>query len=472
MQVTTNQYYFTTSGDVISERYVSSSDSEFDSLPTDIFIDNHFPDVSAEVSVMFMNITFTEDRRFYNTNYRVQFELEQPVDASHHVYMYAFTVPMSYDISNNVINAGDLVVSQAFFPIMKAVGDYNVGDVFTQQRFITSINTELTNNFGSNILNTLTMRDYIVTNYDFFESEIAISDNQATIYSLTGLDMNLGERMPRMLRLAFIIMRDDDIQVSSLKIKNFTLVPIKGTEQYYQDEIFQNDVIGSDEEGEESGLKGIISFLKKLPEEIFSWFEMAFLFIIGSDVEGSESGLLGILAYIKKLPTMIIDKLKELFIPPDDFMTNTVQDMDAFMTDHLGVLYQAPKELIELIRDFISLDVPLYENVGAYKLRMPAITIYVNAEPPPGMDVIYSNIDTDYQSSDVNLSSYTSFDVLPDNSQDGEEEGYYLRLGFLSNQPYSILYNIYRVFSYAFIIVIFLLYCYRRLNAVLGGVNE
>lgn len=472
VQGSTNQYYFTTTDDVISERYVSSFQSDFNSLPFDVFVDNDYPDVSLQATVMMMDVTFTDEKKFYNTNYRLQFDIDQPYGASHHVYLYAFTVPSNYDISSSATEAGDYVVTRANLPIAVAVGNYGIGDVISPNRMYNSINSQLTSEFGNNILDTITMKDADVIFGDNFTCDIFIPDNQATVYESISATNGYGERKPLTLRMCLLFIRNSDVRVSNFTIKNFTLIPIKGTEQFYKDEIFQNDVIGSDEDGNESGLKGIIAFLKDLPGAIFEYFAAFFLWLIGSDQEGNESGILGILAYIKKLPSLIMDKLKELFVPDDEFLNDTLADMDAFMIQHLGILYQAPKELIELISDFISLDVPFFDDVGDYKLKMPALTIYVNSEPPPGQDIIYSNIDNDYQDAASDLSSYTAFNVLPDNSLSGEEEGFYLRLDFLTKQPFDILYNIYRVFSYAFVIVIFLLYAYRRFNAVLGGLGS
>lgn len=459
--------YYLTSGGVIEDGHSVSYSNLISSLPATFTIPYDYNDADRKAIFITLDLTFTDDKKFYNTDYRLQFN----TSASCYAYSYVFNLPDTYInglIPSDVILAStDLAFKQAYMGI--DIGDVYRYPVTMHNNIVNTFNSE----FGSDFTNNITKGNGRTNSTTKFTCDFHIPQNQTMLYYL---DLNSNNELqdstpaPRTLRICLYLYQDYGTQ-TSLQISDFTLIPINGTEQYYQDEIFQNDVIGSDEDGNESGLKGIIAFLKNLPGAIFDYFEGFFLWLIGSDQEGNESGILGILAYIKKLPSLIMDKLKELFVPDDEFLNNTLVDMDAFMIQHLGILYQAPKELIELIRDFLSLDVPFFVDVVDYKLKMPAFTIYFNSDPPPGQDIIYSNIDNDYQASASDLSSYIAFNVLPDNSLSGEEEGFYLRLNFLGKQPFASLYNIYRVFSYAFVIVVFLLYAYRRFNAVLGGLG-
>lgn len=72
------------------------------------------------------------------------------------------------------------------------------------------------------------------------------------------------------------------------------------------------------------------------------------------DVDLDETnGLLGqIKEGIAGLAQSILDGLKNLFIPSDDFLDQFTADMEGLAQDHLGGLYQAEQLLVDMFEDF------------------------------------------------------------------------------------------------------------------------
>lgn len=74
----------------------------------------------------------------------------------------------------------------------------------------------------------------------------------------------------------------------------------------------------------------------------------------GSDVDLTETnGLIGrVIQAVQSLGQSILDGLKGLFIPDDDFMDQFSEDMDELAHDHLGGLYEAEQILVDMFGDF------------------------------------------------------------------------------------------------------------------------
>lgn len=74
----------------------------------------------------------------------------------------------------------------------------------------------------------------------------------------------------------------------------------------------------------------------------------------GSDVDLTETnGLIGrVIQAVQNLGQSILDGLKGLFIPDDDFMDQFSEDMDELAHDHLGGLYEAEQILVDMFGDF------------------------------------------------------------------------------------------------------------------------
>ena len=230
---------------------------------------------------------------------------------------------------------------------------------------------------------------------------------------------------------------------NKIKISNIALVPTGATVNLYSDEIYHDGVIGSDEEGQESGLKGIVSLIKNL----------------GTKISDGFSNLLN----------GIIEGIKSLFVPDAAFLEDYSNRFKTLLSARLGMIWEAITILDDIGR--LVLDFQPFrsnDNTGYY-IRTDEFILYMSAEPPDGQSFIYSTISTDYTGTPADLSSYSEFAILPDNSRSGEKPGHYFRFDFLSKRPYKTIYDIYLLVANVIVVVTFLYYLKGKLFSILGG---
>lgn len=420
--------YYLGSGGVIEERYSKAYGNLISSLPSTFTIPYDYNDADRKAIFITLDLTFTDDKKFYNTDYRLQFN----TSAACHAYSYIFNLADTY---KNGLISSDIILSQTALVFNTAYMSRDVGDVY---RYPVTMNNDIVNHlnskFGSDFTDNITICNVSTSSTNKFTCDFHIPQNQTMLYypKLSG-NFELVDAIPapRTIRICLYLYQSSGTQ-TSLKISDLTLIPINGTEQYYRDEIFHDDVIGSDEPGEESGLKGII-------------------------------------AYLKNLPSNILEIIKDLFIPSNDFFEETFNEIDLFLSDHFGFLYQILDFIIEIVQF-------LYDKLSSLSellpsecyLYFPSGNIYLSSDPPEGQSFIMSDFATGYDTAlEGDLSSYVMIPLIPDNSEPGQPEGYYIRFDFLNKNPYAFLYSFYVPLSYFILTVLYIYHWYNRARMVM-----
>lgn len=221
---------------------------------------------------------------------------------------------------------------------------------------------------------------------------------------------------------------------------------------------YRNDIIGSDVDGQESGIKGIFKKISQLPGQISGFVSGLGDRLMGSDEEGSESGLKGIVKKIKDLPETLANKIKGLFIPDDDFFEDYKSQFIELFEDHLGVLYQAPEMVISVIRELVSFEPVTGLLPQNYDIKFPAKSFFIEVDSA-----------AEENQFDISEDPFTEDDsefiLLPD-SGDGF---YHVDLSFLANNPYSTLYSIFRAVTTVVLIISIIYFCIYKFNEILKG---
>lgn len=77
--------------------------------------------------------------------------------------------------------------------------------------------------------------------------------------------------------------------------------------------------------------------------------------IIGNnDSEESASGIKGVILWIKNLPEKISMKLKEMFVPSEDSITSFKSKMQTLLSSRLGVLWEIPDFIVTTFKSIIN----------------------------------------------------------------------------------------------------------------------
>lgn len=215
---------------------------------------------------------------------------------------------------------------------------------------------------------------------------------------------------------------------------------IRLLEEYKIDQQFRSDLIGSDEAGEESGLKGIFKKISQLPGQIGT-----FITGIGDRISGFFTDLKNKLS---SLFTQLVENIKGLFIPPDGFFDDYKDQFDELLTDHLGALYQVDGIIVDLISHIVEFDPPSFSDEDPdFDIAIPVKKVYINADSD-NWGVSASDPDDD-DASEITL--------IPANATDGM---YHVDLSFLEESPYSTIYGIYK--AVVTCIIIFLMFAFAR----------
>lgn len=90
--------------------------------------------------------------------------------------------------------------------------------------------------------------------------------------------------------------------------------------------------------------------------------------VIGNDdSEDSASGIKGVILWIKNLPEKISLKLKEVFVPSEDSITSFKTKMQALLSSRLGVLWEIPDFIVTTFKSIIA-----FKPSETHKIDFPA----------------------------------------------------------------------------------------------------
>lgn len=240
--VMTSAYYTNSNGVVTSFYPVVDSDYSLKgSFPLNISLDYTYPDANDNVTFLLIDVEFADESLFYGQTYRLQFDTDWPASA----YIYCYGHMFDYNSGNQLLNAHSTLNE------CKVVGS---SDLYPHQFNSYFVNlcgnpTDLAPWYG---------RPYSGQSFSV-DIEIPIdytssgSDGYHLVYAL-------------MIHRHYCTWSS----VESYNLNNFSLVPIGSTVNLYGTEYFYEEVIGSDEDGNESGLKGILKKLTEIPSYISS----------------------------------------------------------------------------------------------------------------------------------------------------------------------------------------------------------
>lgn len=262
-----------------------------------------------------------------------------------------------------------------------------------------------------------------------FSLEFTFSDN----YTFNELNSQNSNNID----LAFlIVMRNDS--ANQISFNDVTFSPVGSTKQLYADELFQNGIL--------NGLEDVEDELSDVNDKLED--------VIGSDEEGSESGIKGILQKIKVLPSALIEGIKNLFIPSEEDIENFKNNFDQLLSDHLGVLWQAPNLLIDFIQMMADFEPIRSDDFGDYYLEYPVKSVYINSDADDTLDILS---ETD--------NGGVLIPLVPANNDSGT---YVISFDWLGKAPFSTFYGIYKV-AFIFVCCIgFCYFCLRKYNKLMG----
>lgn len=328
---------------------------------------------------------------------------------------------------------------EILFPACELIKDeLVVGTTFSPDKFYDiprSYNPEVLTNPEVITSNFIESTDYLSIDLDFsnyYSFEYVIEDENGNIIP----DYNEGI-YPGIGLIFYVIFKDDN----SDRILNFddiTLSPIGHTKDIYGDEYFQDGILG--------GFEGIEDEMSQVNDKLDD--------VIGSDEEGSESGIKGILQKIKDLPNTLIEGIKNLFIPSDEDIEDFKDKFDALLTDKLGVLWQAPNLIVDFIQILAAFEPLRSDDFNDYYIEFPSKEIYINSESDDTLDIL-SESDN----------GGTLIPLIPSNT---ENNTYRISFGWLGDSPFSIIYGIYEAAIIFISIIGFCYYCIRKYQSIMG----
>lgn len=234
IQSVSASWYFFNQDNVITEVYnfLDSSSSIGDSYSAPM----QFRNVDGYFAILF-TFDFADSSLMLGQTYSLEFDINT---SQNYIYTYYTPHYVPLDFSKSYFKVGD----PRFFPwqINKAFAEDSLSDDMKKDLQSSSFNSVTHVSFPISIpSDAVSVRDgYVVSDRFAIWSYVTFWGN------------------------------DDYLLPSTLDISNIRLVPTGATEYLYQDKIFQDDVIGSDEDGNESGLKGILKKISELPLQIWS----------------------------------------------------------------------------------------------------------------------------------------------------------------------------------------------------------
>lgn len=174
--------------------------------------------------------------------------------------------------------------------------------------------------------------------------------------------------------------------------------------------------------------------------------------VIGSNVPGQESGIKGILQKIKDLPQLIADKLKDLFVPTDEQLSDFQTKMKALLADHFGALYQSSDIISMFFQKLKDFDPYQPDSAAGYELKFKPHDFYINVDSD---DEIFSDSDNGGE----------KISLIPVGS-----DGYYhFSFAFLDSKPYKQIYTMYKAFVTVLFLIWGIYFCKRKYDSFLGG---
>lgn len=224
--------------------------------------------------------------------------------------------------------------------------------------------------------------------------------------------------------------------LSSVTYSNIRLVPTGATEYLYQDKVFHDDVIGSDDGG---GLKGIFKALQDLPVKFSSYITG-----LGDRIGG----------FFTTLKDNLLQGIKDLFIPTEEQITAFKDKTDLLLSQKLGVLYQAPDLLVDFFGYLADFEPLRSDDMNDYYLEVPAYSVYINSDA----DTINILSNDDNGGEEI--------PIIPDNTGQGS---YQFRFGFLAEKPFSTFYGFFKAAIIFISIMGFCYYALNKYNKVMGG---
>lgn len=399
-------YLFLTSDSVISEIY-NFSDSGYTVGDTHVDIAQYTTGVSGYMGIIF-TFDFSDSKYLLNQTYNVEFDIN-----TSQTYIYTYYFPH-------------------YMPINFWADHFSVGDTYQPWRlnsaYIDVLDDEATNDLQTSKFDS-------VSHVSF---PIYIPSDHKALGTLSGSvdDVFVQDRIVILSYITFFGTKNRPLP-STLEISNIKLVPTGATELLYADKVYQNEILGSDEEGSESGIKGIFKKISELPLQIWS-----LLYQLGDRIGG----------FFTELKDNLLQGIKDLFVPSEEDITNFKDDMDKLFSEHLGVVYEAPDLMVIFVKKLADFSPQRSDDMNDYYIEFPSKTIYLT-----------SDLSNDFIS-DTSSNGGEAIPVVPDNTGQGT---FRISFGLFNDKPYSTFYSIYNVFIIFFTILCFCNYAIQKYEKIM-----
>lgn len=230
---------------------------------------------------------------------------------------------------------------------------------------------------------------------------------------------------------------NDNAIITNTTYSNIRLIPTGSTQYLYADQQFQDDVIGSEDSG---GLKGIFNELKQLPSRFGLWISS-----LGDRIAG----------FFSDLKDGLLNGIKDLFIPTEDQINDFKDRTDQLLSDHLGVIYQAPNIMIDFIQELADFEPLRSDDKNDYYIEFPSKNIYLKSDAVDSLNII-SESDNGGE----------VIPLIPDNTGNST---YRWSFGWLNDKPFSTFYSVYNVVIIFITVIGFCSYCIRKYNNIMEG---
>ncbi len=335
----TSAYYKSSNG-AVSEKYITVKSYGKAALGSDLQIYYDYPSASENVTFLTLKFSFPSSDLMLGQSYNLSFTSN---------WLSAYTYSYGYFFEESPL----LVMAAGVDTIdyCKVIGSTNITPNQFNSYFLNKLST-------AGINNNLAPFNGRVTEQTPFSVDITIPADYRD-YSSDG-------SVPYATFYYYLIIHCNSLY-SDYIMQNIKLTPIGETAFLYEDQQFQDDVIGSDDTG---GLKGIFKQLKELPNK-FSGFITNLGDRIGQ--------------FFTQLKDNLINGIKDLFVPDEQFMTDYSDTWKSLLSDRLGAVYQVINVIDESwktirqsdLQDSIELpvvNIPLPEDnefsFGGYTVRV------------------------------------------------------------------------------------------------------
>lgn len=398
--------YYNDSDGTCSEKYITVHSYPTASLGSDLTVYLDYPDASVNVTFLTLEFTFSKEELINSQSYRLSFSSNWR-STSQYTYGYFFDCNFAA-----IMGCGTLTIEEC-----KNIGDSNI----------------YPNQFNSYFVNKVTQAYEFV---DEYYSNLAPFTGRVTESTPFSVEINIpsdytnrNEVYGKPLSVYYYLILVNHQYLNNFILQDLSLEPIGQTRFLYADKEFQNDVIGSDQEGEESGIKGILKKIKEIPQKI------------------GES--------LTELGNKIIQGIKDLFIPTEDQINTFKSDVELLLSEHLGVIYDAPNLMVQFLQQLADFKPLRSDNMSDYYIEFPSKDLFINTDTEQSIDII---------SSEDNQGVHIPF--IPDNTGQGT---YKMSFAWLGEQPFKTFYGIYEAFIIFITIIGFCSYCIRKYERVIGG---